>query len=188
MGTPTSTPAQTPTPTQTSTPAHDDPAAPGVPTPGVPEQSAGELRTVGSAPVAGRTMTVPRLVDWLQSELLTVTRPFAQDHEREMRCEEYVEGDRFLLRVELPGIDPERDVELTVSSGVLTVRAERRHERRERAHRSEFFYGLLARTFVLPRGADENAVTATYRDGVLEVRVPLGSTPARSVPVSRGPR
>ncbi|MGZ4613041.1 MAG: Hsp20/alpha crystallin family protein [Kineosporiaceae bacterium] len=174
-------------PTNPASMSPGDPGTPAATAPAVPKQGAGQLGTLGSAAV-GRTMTVPRLVDWLQSELLTLTRPFAQDHEREMRCEEYVEGDRFVLRVELPGIDPERDVELTVSGGVLTVRAERRHVTREHAHRSEFFYGLLARTFVLPRGADENAVTATYRDGVLEVRVPLGSTPARSVPVSRGPR
>ena len=89
-----------------------------------------------------------------------------------MRCEEFVDGDRFVLRAELPGIDPDKDVEVTVTDGVLKIQAHR-HEAHKDRHRSEFFYGELARTLTLPKGGDEAALTASYRDGILEVSVPL---------------
>ena len=92
-----------------------------------------------------------------------------------MRCEEFVAEGRFVLRAELPGIDPDKDVEVTVTDGVLRIQAHRREEHKDR-HRSEFFYGELARTVTLPKGVDEGAVTASYRDGILEVSVPLPKT------------
>ncbi|HVN13514.1 MAG TPA: Hsp20/alpha crystallin family protein [Kineosporiaceae bacterium] len=186
MNTPTSTRSSRPTSTPAGAQADAGAGAPAQ-VPAVPEQG-GDQPGASSTPAVGHTVTVPRLVDWLQSELLALTRPLTPDHEREMRCEEYVEGDQFVLRVELPGIDPDRDLDVSVSGGVLTVRAERRRETHEHGHRSEFFYGRLARTFVLPKGADESAITATYGDGLLAVRVPVSSSPARSVPVSHGPR
>jgi HSP20 family molecular chaperone IbpA len=76
------------------------------------------------------------------------------------------------LRAELPGIDPEKDVEITVDDGVLTVKAERREEKKE-GGRSEFRYGSFARSVTLPAGADEENVAASYRDGILEVRTPI---------------
>jgi HSP20 family protein len=132
------------------------------------------------------TLALPRLIDWLQSEL-PFPRFGTSVHERELRCERYVDDGRFLLRVELSGIDPSKDVEITVADGVLRVHAER-HESRKDAHHSEFFYGTLVRTFLLPHGVDENAVAATYRDGVLEVTAPLpphADRPGRKVPVTR---
>jgi HSP20 family protein len=63
-------------------------------------------------------------------------------------------------------------VELTVDNGVLTIKAERREERKE-SGRSEFRYGAFTRSVTLPAGADEDAVTALYNDGILEVRVPI---------------
>jgi HSP20 family protein len=92
-----------------------------------------------------------------------------------MRVEEYVEDDTCVIRAELPGIDPDRDVEVTVAEGVLHLRAER-EERKEEArptgYRSEFHYGRLERSIRLPEGATEADVKASYKDGILEVRVP----------------
>jgi HSP20 family protein len=73
------------------------------------------------------------------------------------------------MRAELPGIDPDKDVEIAVQNGVLTVRAERREEKEGR--RSEFHYGTFTRSMTLPAGADVDDVKATYIDGILEIRI-----------------
>lgn len=110
-----------------------------------------------------------------------------------MRVEEYLEGDACVIRAELPGIDPDRDVEISVENGVLHLRAEREERTEEEqpdGYRSEFHYGSLTRSIRLPDGATDADVTATYQDGILEVRVPAprAATPPSSVkiPVSRG--
>jgi HSP20 family molecular chaperone IbpA len=54
-----------------------------------------------------------------------------------------------MIRAELAGIDPEKDVEVTAGSGYLTIRAER-SDKIERKHRSEFRYGSFSRTMGLP--------------------------------------
>jgi HSP20 family protein len=116
-----------------------------------------------------------RWLDWLGHEFPQI--PLfpslrLEDADRLMRCEEFIEEGRFVLRAELPGIDPDKDVEVTVTDGVLRIQAHRREEHKDR-HRSEFFYGELARTLTLPKGVDESAVTAAYRDGILEISVSL---------------
>jgi HSP20 family protein len=133
-----------------------------------------------------------RWLDWLGHEfpqfpLFPSLRP--EDADRLMRCEEFMDGDQFVLRAELPGIDPDKDVEVTVTDGVLRIQAHRREEHKDR-HRSEFFYGELARTVTLPKGVDEGALTASYRDGILEVRVPLpkqdeATAAGTKIPVAR---
>ena len=109
-----------------------------------------------------------------------------------MRVEEYNEGDTLVVRAEMPGIDPDKDVEITVVDGLLTISAERREESTEGkegkpGYRSEFRYGSFRRVLRLPEGAIESDVKATYADGILEVRVPVGTaTPQPSkVPVTR---
>jgi HSP20 family molecular chaperone IbpA len=110
------------------------------------------------------------LVDWLEGGFptLPVMRPFGGA--QVMRVEDYVEGSQYVVRAELPGIDPEKDVEITVDDGVLSIKAERREEKKQ-SHRSEFRYGAFTRSMTLPTGTDENDVTATYGDGILDVRI-----------------
>jgi HSP20 family protein len=112
------------------------------------------------------------LMDWFESEFpaLPIMRPFTGG--QLVRVEDYVSEGQYVVRAELPGIDPEKDVEITVDDGVLTVKAERREEKKE-GGRSEFRYGSFSRSVSLPAGADEDNVSATYRDGILEVRTPL---------------
>jgi HSP20 family molecular chaperone IbpA len=131
--------------------------------------------------------TAPGLLGWLEREFpsFPVLRGF--DTERIMRCEEYSEPGRLVVRAELPGVDPEKDVEVTVENGVLRIQAHRREEHKER-RRSEFFYGEMVRTMVLPTGSDESAISATYKDGILEVAVPIppaGRGTATTVPITR---
>lgn len=116
--------------------------------------------------------TFADLFDWLENEFpaMPVLRPFAGL--QMMRVEIFEEAGQYVLRAELPGIDPDKDVDIAIEQGVLTVKAERREERTE-SHRSEFRYGTLTRSLTLPAGADEDDVQATYRDGILEVRVAI---------------
>ena len=112
---------------------------------------------------------------------------------RWLRVEEFVDESTLVVRVELPGIDPDKDVELSVANGVLHIRAQREEasEKQEKdIYRSEFRYGSFVRTVPLPEGANEDDVTASYKDGILEVRVPMPAEeekpPVTKVPVARG--
>jgi HSP20 family protein len=108
-----------------------------------------------------------------------------------IKVEEVIENDQVVVRAELPGVDPEKDIEVTVDEGVLTITAERREkteEKTERGYRSEFRYGTFVRQVRLPSGTSAEVVSASYRDGILEVRMPApmagGST--RRIQVERG--
>ena len=109
-----------------------------------------------------------------------------------MRVEEFVDGEECVMRAELPGIDPRKDVEITVSDGLLHLsakREERAEEERPDGYRSEFRYGHLRRDIRLPEGATDADVKATYKDGILEVRVPAPKPSevetAKKIPVAR---
>ena len=123
------------------------------------------------------------IFDWLESPW-TVLRPVSNPP---MRVEDYVKDGRYVVRAELPGIDPEKDLELTVSKGVLTISANR-HEEAEGKHRSEFRYGAFTRSIALPAGADEERIQASYDLGVLEVVVSIKDQEAgkahRRIPVT----
>lgn len=99
--------------------------------------------------------------------------------------EEVVDGNTLVIRAELPGIDPEKDAEITVSDGGLTIRAERQEKKEHKekdSYRSEFRYGSFVRRIPLPDGVKEGDVTASYKDGVLEVRAPIPEKTATASP------
>jgi HSP20 family protein len=107
-----------------------------------------------------------------------------------VRLEEYEQDGHLVVRAEMPGIDPDKDVEITVEDRVLRIRAERRQETKtedKKGFRSEFHYGSFVRQVPLPAGASEKDVSATYTDGILEVRVPVDgeAAEAKKVPISR---
>lgn len=80
----------------------------------------------------------------------------------------------YSIHAELPDVRKE-DIKVTLTDGVLTLMGERRMEKEEknkRYHRVERSYGRFQRSFDLPTAVDENKVTATYRDGVLNLLVP----------------
>lgn len=93
-----------------------------------------------------------------------------------IRLEDRITDTDYTIRAELPGLDPEKDVQISVSDGILTISAERREEKQAR-HRSEFRYGSFQRSIRLPGNADEEAVRATYDKGILEITVPLRAQP-----------
>jgi HSP20 family protein len=123
------------------------------------------------------------VVDWLDWPLMAL-RPVAG---HPMRVEDYRKGDEYVLRAELPGVDPEKDIEVTASRGVLTIKAVRREDTEGR-HHSEFRYGTFARSFTLPANADEDHIRAIYGHGILEVTADLAKDEAadqqpRHIPV-----
>jgi HSP20 family protein len=84
-------------------------------------------------------------------------------------------GNELVVKADLPGLRPE-DVNVSVDRGILTISGERRREEREEREgfiRSEVSYGTFYRTIPLPDGADEGRVAATFRNGVLEVTIPV---------------
>ncbi len=100
-------------------------------------------------------------------------RPFFDNNL--LRVEDETREGLYQVRAELPGVDPIEDIEVTVRDGQLTIKAERT-QTAESNGRSEFSYGSFARTIVLPVGADEDDVNATYDRGILTVSVPLTDT------------
>ena len=89
-----------------------------------------------------------------------------------IRVETHYETDAYVVRGEMPGIDPAKDLEVTVTDGMLTLHAERTEHQEDRQH-SEFRYGAYSRTMRLPESAKAEKVTATYDGGILTIRVPL---------------
>jgi HSP20 family protein len=87
-----------------------------------------------------------------------------------------------VIRAELPGVDPNRDIDVAVDNGVLTIAAERQESNREKldkgGYRSEFRYGSFVRQLQLPPGTSAEVVSAAYKDGVLEIRMPKSSPEA----------
>lgn len=108
----------------------------------------------------------------------------------EIRVEEFEDDDTFVLRAEAPGIDPDEDIDLTINDAVLRLdirRHQKKKEEKRKHHRTEFSYGSFTRIITLPRMASKKDVTAEYKDGILEVRVPLNGEDAatHNVPIRR---
>lgn len=121
-------------------------------------------------------------------------RLFEGDTEKSMiRVEEETSDNELKIRAELPGIDPEKDVEISVAGGQLVIGAERQEQTEQKdkgSYRSEFRYGSFTRSIPLPDGVKQEDITATYKDGILEVKVPVPpagpETPPQKIPITRG--
>lgn len=101
--------------------------------------------------------------------------------------ESFARGDDLIVKLEVPGIEPEK-VEISIKDHTLRIRGERRQAETiddKDYYAEEFAYGSFERTLTLPREAKVEDVKATYDQGVLEVIVPQGAavTEARKVPI-----
>jgi HSP20 family protein len=91
------------------------------------------------------------------------------------QIESWVRDHTLYLRADLPGIEP-KDVEVTVEGNQLTLRGERtaEHEGTEGGYlHHEVRYGSFTRSFTIPEGVKAEDIQASYRNGVLELSVPL---------------
>lgn len=107
-----------------------------------------------------------------------------------IKIEQYLDDGSLVVRAEIPGVDPETDIDISVEDQRLIIRAEResRTEDDTDGYRSEFHYGSFSRVIGLPDGADVDDIQADYADGILEIRIPVADEagpPARKVPIGR---
>ena len=131
------------------------------------------------------TETFRRMLDWGE-----IARPGFDEEHRMMRVEEFVEGQELVVRLEMPGIDPDKDVSVHVRDHMLDIRAERKETSEQKdkdSYRSEFRYGTFTRHLPLPVTADANDIKASCHWGILQVSIGLhdadeGST-GRRIPV-----
>ena len=80
----------------------------------------------------------------------------------------------FGLKVEIPDVKKD-EVKVTVDNGVLTITGERKQEKEEKGkkfHRVERYFGSFMRSFTLPDNVDEAKIEASFKDGMLNLRLP----------------
>ena len=83
-------------------------------------------------------------------------------------------GDNFVLKAQLPGIDP-KDIDVQVTREAISISGERRYENTEEKSgyvRSEFRYGKFHRVLPLPAHIQNDSVQAEYKDGILMLTLP----------------
>jgi HSP20 family protein len=99
------------------------------------------------------------------------------------------DGEDAVVRLELPGVDVEKDVNVEVDHGRLVIHGERRDEHAEEDGRTlrEVRYGSFRRSFQLPAHITGEAVKASYDAGVLTVRVAgaYAGTQAQRIEISK---
>jgi HSP20 family protein len=107
------------------------------------------------------------------------------------RIEAFQKDNQFIVRAELPGLKKE-DVRVNVSDSCVTIEGERRHEfedNRDGVFHTERSYGSFFREIPLPEGAIGDKAEATFRDGVLEVKLdapPREVARGRSIDIKQG--
>jgi HSP20 family protein len=127
---------------------------------------------------------IPDFIDWFEEPFLTL-RPYLG---QPIKIEDYTEDGHYVVRAEIAGIDPEKDLEISAGAGYLTIRAERSSQV-EGKHRSEFRYGAFSRTLELPPGADTDNATAEYASGILTIKVAVKDEQkevVKKIPVTAG--
>lgn len=125
---------------------------------------------------------ISEMADWL--ETITSLRP--SWGEGFIPIEEYREDERYVVRADLPGVDPDKDITVTVDDGYLVIHGERHQEERDALH-SEVRFGSFSRRLPLPKGCTGEDITASYASGVLTVSLPTGAEVAEPtrIPVAR---
>lgn len=86
--------------------------------------------------------------------------------------------DRIQVTAELPGVD-EKDIELSIEDGVLTLSGEKRSERKDENGYSERSYGRFERRVSLPSNVDDEKCSAEFNNGVLTISIPRAEEKSR---------
>ncbi|MBE3586387.1 Hsp20/alpha crystallin family protein [Desulfofundulus thermocisternus] len=100
------------------------------------------------------------------------------------RVDIYQTDDEVVATAELPGIASRDDVEVTLTENTLSIRGEFKRgaeERQEGYFHSERYYGTFSRTLPLPVEVNPDQARATYKNGILEVRIPKKEPGKRNV-------
>lgn len=136
--------------------------------------------------VERRHSLFPDFNDWFNREFpgLPGWRPATAAHSIPVEVSSDAGG--YVLRAELPGMDPD-DFSITVEDNLITVTAEHSETAEDKEH-SEFRYGSFRRTVRLPSTIPADDVDASYKDGILTIRVPMPEEKTetrRTIPVRR---
>ena len=103
--------------------------------------------------------------------------------------ESYVKDGNLVVRADVPGLEP-KNIEVSVLGNVLTIKGERKNEKevkKEDYLRREVSYGSFERRMTLPEGTATEQVKAAFRNGVLEITLPLAKAAvARKVAIEAG--
>ena len=102
----------------------------------------------------------------------------------------YVEGQTLIVKADLPGIDQD-DVEVGISGDILTIRGKREQEQKHKTRDfvlREVIYGTFERTIRVPRGVDASKISASYRNGVLQISVPIPGAASTKVNIRAASR
>lgn len=117
-------------------------------------------------------------MDKLFEDFVTTRRPGQRTDTTPMlwqpAIEAYETEHDVVIRAELPGIDP-KNVDVSVTGDTLTIKGEARAEHEEKNrnyHRRELRYGTFVRSLTLPDGVQGDQAKASYRHGIMEIRVP----------------
>jgi len=124
--------------------------------------------------------TLRTALDWpLTTSRFPFTWPSVIDElngDLAVRVEEFEDEGHYVIRAEVPGVNPDEDIDISISGTMLrlSIHREKHAETSTMRHyRSEFHYGSFIRTIDLPTMAADEDVDARYEDGVLEVRITL---------------
>jgi HSP20 family protein len=117
-----------------------------------------------------------------RSRLMEPFRAFERAFGTTMPAVEIVETDNaYELKAEVPGLD-EKDVEVTLSDDVLTIKGEKKEERDEEkagVRYSERRFGSFERSFRLPETVEQDKIAASFKNGVLTVTLPKAPEAAK---------
>jgi len=146
----------------------------------------------GTMPRGGSALEQDSLVPWPSREemgrLMAWPQRFLAQAMRDMPCLELAEdGDDLVVRVEVPGANPE-DLDIDVTAHTLTVRGEIRQEEHSQGavYHSERHYGRFQRSVSLPVTVDPDRASAHFHQGLLEVRLPRQEGARRKLRVQGG--
>jgi HSP20 family protein len=118
--------------------------------------------------------------DNLQSQLSRFLEPFTRTADEDLVSGSWTPPvdvaetqEKIIVRAEVPGMKQE-DIQIEFENGLLTIRGERKLIKEEGVtfHRVERTFGNFSRSFTLPRTIDSEKISASYREGVLEIEVP----------------
>ncbi len=119
---------------------------------------------------------------------------FGRTHDQGLMIPEFdvhENGKQFTIEVDLPGVD-EKDVAVTLSNGMLTVKGEKKSEREESEenyYMAERSYGAFERSLRLPETVDDSKLEARYSKGVLTIiaqKKPDAIKAAKTIEIKKG--
>jgi len=112
-------------------------------------------------------------IDTIAREMWDARGPFTSEYNLVPHTDLYEEKGHLVMKTELPGID-RKDLEVNLEGDRLTIKAEKREEVKEEAthHTRERYYGRYFRSVTLPYPVKEDKISATFDNGVLELRLP----------------